>query len=93
MPQNDQDGPRSARDKKRGYAVDVGGARALFIKSQLNRALADRSGSLVTRASREFRRYFKWFRDSLPERDKKAIAEQLRQLAIRARRIDSPIIR
>ena len=86
-------GPEVLGIKKRGYAVDVGSARALFIKSQLNRALADRSGSLVTRASREFRRYFKWFRDSLPERDKKAIAEQLRKLAKRARRTDSPIIR
>ena len=52
--------------------VDAGGARTSFIKSQLNRALADRSGSLATRrASREFRRYFRWFRDWLSEADKK----------------------
>ena len=66
--------------------MDVGSARALFIESQLNRALADRSGSLATHAICEFRRYIKWFRDSLPEADKKTIAEQLQKLARLARR-------
>ena len=72
--------------EKRGCAVDVGRARALFIESQLNRALADRSGSLAAHAICEFRRYVKWFRDSLPEADRKRIAEQLRELGRLARR-------
>jgi len=60
--------------------LDVGLIRASFIKSQLDRALLDSSGSLAVRVVREFSRYVAWFADSLPHPEREAIITQLAQL-------------
>ena len=54
--------------------------RAAFIKTNLNRALAEPNRSLASRIFREFRKYFGWHAAMVTAADRHIIAEQLSRL-------------
>ena len=65
--------------------MDANRLRARFIKRQLQRALDASDTAFAGRVAREFRRYVEWFKQSLPERDKKRIGNQLSALESKVR--------
>jgi hypothetical protein len=61
-------------------AGDVVEIRSRYIQDNLRRALIEGDRLMAWIIVAEFRRYFHWFADTLPERDKRLIAEQLSRL-------------
>ncbi len=64
----------------RSAAVDLDTIRSHFIQENLERALEERDRERARRTALAFRHYFEWFKDRLPELEKKAIARQLSML-------------
>jgi hypothetical protein len=74
-------GPSNAIVKIReDRPVDTDRIRTLFVKTSINRACQDTEGHLAARTAREFRRYFDWHPDAVPEPDRTAISGQLSEL-------------
>jgi len=62
------------------YAVDLIAIRSRFIQESLRKALNGGDHLLAWVTAHEFRCYFHWFRDSFPEVERRAIADQLSRL-------------
>jgi hypothetical protein len=60
--------------------MDLIAIRIRFIQDNLRKALDGGDRFLAWMTAHEFRRYFHWHRDSLPEAQKRAIADQLSRL-------------
>jgi hypothetical protein len=60
--------------------LDLIAIRSRFIQENLRKALTGGDHLLAWVTAHEFRRYFHWFRDSFPDADRRAIADQLSRL-------------
>jgi hypothetical protein len=60
--------------------VDVVEVRSRFIQENLRRALTSADPRMAWMTASEFRRYFCWVADTLPEEDRQIITGQLTQL-------------
>jgi len=72
--------------------VDLASIRSRFIREGIRKALNGGDQLMAWVTAHEFRRYFQWYRDSLPEPDKREIDEQLarlEQLCTRGERQDA----
>jgi len=59
---------------------DVSTIRSRFIQENLSKALSDSEEFSAWLTVREFKKYFQWFEDTLPEADRHYIREQLNRL-------------
>jgi len=60
--------------------MDLISIRSRFIQDNLRKALNGGDRFLAWMTAHEFRRYFQWHRDSFPEAERRAIADQLSRL-------------
>ena len=65
--------------------MELGSIRSQFIQAHLRRGLGSADPGLHGKIAYEFRRYFKWFANSIEEADRQSISNQVRLLGIRAR--------
>jgi len=72
-------------------AASVVEIRSRFIQNNLSRALNGPDHVMAWVTASEFRRYFHWMAELLPEKDRRIIADQLRQLEQRFRSPQSGI--
>jgi len=60
--------------------MEITAIRSRFIQESLRKALNGGDHLLAWMTACEFRKYFQWFRDSLPDADRRLIANQLATL-------------
>ena len=68
--------------------MDLDAIRSRFIREGIRKALNGGDQLMAWVTAHEFRRYFQWYRDSLPEPEKREIDEQLARLEQLCRRVD-----
>jgi hypothetical protein len=60
--------------------MDLIAIRSRFIQENLQKALNGGDRFLAWMTAHEFRRYYQWHRDSFPEAERRAIADELSRL-------------